>query len=71
MPSEPAIEPARVELHTLLLQIWNAIFADNLPANVKTAMKLQGRDGRIPEGAHAAKFRGAERGDCGRPGGRP
>ena len=36
------------ELHTLLLQIWNAIFADNLPANVKTAMKLQGRDGGYP-----------------------
>ena len=36
------------ELHTVLLQIWNAIFADNLPANVKTAMKLQGRDGGHP-----------------------
>ena len=36
------------ELHTLLLQIWNAISADNLPANVKTAMKLQGRGGGNP-----------------------
>ena len=38
---------ARV-LHTMLLGVWNAIFADNLPANVKTAMKLQGRDGGFP-----------------------
>ena len=37
-----------LEIHTMLLRVWNAIFADNLPANVKTAMKLQGRDGGLP-----------------------
>ena len=36
------------ELHTLLLRLWNAIDAPNLPANVKTAMKLQGREGGLP-----------------------
>ena len=35
-------------IHELLLPIWNAIFDDNLPANVKTAMRLQGRDGGHP-----------------------
>ena len=35
-------------IHELLLPIWNAIFDDNLPANVKTAMRLQGRDGGRP-----------------------
>ncbi len=30
-------------LHEILLPIWNAIEGDNLPANVKTAMELQGR----------------------------
>lgn len=32
-----------LDLHTKLLRIWNAIAADNLPANVKCAMELQGR----------------------------
>lgn len=36
------------ELHELLLPIWNAIADDNLPANVKYAMKLQGRRGGFP-----------------------
>ena len=35
-------------LHELLLPIWNAIDDDNLPANVKTAMRVQGRDGGLP-----------------------
>ena len=35
-------------LHEKLLPIWNAIFDDNLPANTKYAMKLQGRDGGVP-----------------------
>ncbi len=34
--------------HEKLLGIWNAINHDNLPANVKCAMKLQGRDGGLP-----------------------
>jgi 4-hydroxy-tetrahydrodipicolinate synthase len=34
--------------HEKLLAIWNAIEADNLPANVKFAMSLQGRDGGKP-----------------------
>lgn len=37
-----------LDLHHKLLTIWNAIMGDNLPANVKTAMRLQGRDGGIP-----------------------
>ena len=36
------------DLHEKLLPIWNAIFADNLPANTKYAMKLQGREGGLP-----------------------
>jgi 4-hydroxy-tetrahydrodipicolinate synthase len=35
-------------LHEALLPIWIAIFDDNLPANVKTAMRMQGRDGGLP-----------------------
>ena len=35
-------------VHEKLLGIWNAINHDNLPANVKSAMKLQGRDGGLP-----------------------
>lgn len=31
------------DLHAKLLHIWNAIAGDNLPANVKCAMELQGR----------------------------
>jgi 4-hydroxy-tetrahydrodipicolinate synthase len=34
--------------HEKLLGIWNAINQDNLPANVKCAMRLQGRDGGEP-----------------------
>jgi len=36
------------ELHELLLPIWNAIMADNLPANVRACMELQGRAGGSP-----------------------
>jgi 4-hydroxy-tetrahydrodipicolinate synthase len=32
-------------VHRKLLKVWNAIEGDNLPANVKTAMALQGRPG--------------------------
>ncbi|MCB1743157.1 MAG: dihydrodipicolinate synthase family protein [Gammaproteobacteria bacterium] len=35
-------------LHEKLLPIWNAIFADNLPANTRYCMQLQGRDGGVP-----------------------
>jgi len=35
-------------IHNKLLRIWNAMPHDNLPANIKTAMRLQGRDGGIP-----------------------
>ena len=35
-------------LHNKLLRIWNAIDANNLPANVKTAMALQGRVESFP-----------------------
>ncbi len=40
--------PQALALHKKLLVIWNAIMDDNLPANVKYAMRLQGRDGGIP-----------------------
>jgi len=36
------------ELHEKLLPIWNAIFTDNLPANVKYCMELMGRRAGIP-----------------------
>lgn len=35
-------------LHKHLLRLWNAIDHPNLPANVKTALRLQGRDGGLP-----------------------
>ncbi|MBA2113782.1 dihydrodipicolinate synthase family protein [Bremerella alba] len=36
------------ELHEKILPIWNAIFDDNLPANIRYCMELQGREGGIP-----------------------
>lgn len=36
------------QLHESLLGIWNAIDHPNLPANVKTALSLQGREGGFP-----------------------
>ena len=35
-------------LHESLLGLWNGIDHPNLPANVKTALRLQGRDGGFP-----------------------
>ena len=35
-------------LHGRLLPLWDAIMADNLPANVKTALAMQGRPAGIP-----------------------
>ena len=35
-------------LHEKLLPIWNAVLDENLPANVKTAMAMQGRPGGHP-----------------------
>jgi len=35
-------------LHDTLLPIWNAIFHDNLPANVKYCMELLGRPAGVP-----------------------
>jgi len=37
-----------LDLHGKLLRIWNAISGDNLPANVKCAMALQGRPSGMP-----------------------
>ena len=39
---------AALDLHRKLLRLWNAIVGDNLPANVKFAMELQGRRGGFP-----------------------
>jgi 4-hydroxy-tetrahydrodipicolinate synthase len=35
-------------LHDSLLQLWHALSAPNLPANVREAMKLRGRNGGYP-----------------------
>ncbi len=37
-----------LDSHVKLLEIWNALAADNLPANVRYAMELQGRPGGLP-----------------------
>jgi 4-hydroxy-tetrahydrodipicolinate synthase len=37
-----------LDLHCKLLVIWNAMLGDNLPANVKYAMELQGRSAGKP-----------------------
>jgi len=37
-----------LEIHKKLLVIWNTIQGDNLPANVKTALALQGRYAGVP-----------------------
>ena len=37
-----------LELHAKLLPVWNAIVGDNLPANVKFAMEIQGRKAGKP-----------------------
>jgi 4-hydroxy-tetrahydrodipicolinate synthase len=37
-----------LRLHKNLLRLWNAIDAPNLPANVRAAMRLQGREGGVP-----------------------
>jgi 4-hydroxy-tetrahydrodipicolinate synthase len=53
-------------LHEKLLPIWNGIWGDNLPANVKCAEELQGRKAGVPRApmpasspAQAAKIREA------------
>lgn len=51
-----------LETHLKLLPIWNAIMDDNLPANVKTALALQGRPAgapRMPMPASSAEQRTA------------
>ncbi|MCL4781958.1 MAG: dihydrodipicolinate synthase family protein [Bryobacterales bacterium] len=35
-------------LHDQLLEVWNALEAPNLPANVRTAMRILGREGGYP-----------------------
>jgi 4-hydroxy-tetrahydrodipicolinate synthase len=37
-----------LDLHRKLLRVWNAIAGNNLPANVKHAMALQGREAGLP-----------------------
>jgi 4-hydroxy-tetrahydrodipicolinate synthase len=37
-----------LRLHKNLLRLWNAIDAPNLPANVRAAMRLHGREGGVP-----------------------
>lgn len=37
-----------LDLHKRLLPLWDAMWGPNLPASVKTAMRIQGRDGGVP-----------------------
>jgi 4-hydroxy-tetrahydrodipicolinate synthase len=37
-----------LEMHKSMLAFWNAIVADNLPANLKTSIALQGCDAGLP-----------------------
>lgn len=37
-----------LEIHKALLGFWNAIVAENLPANIKTSITLQGTDAGVP-----------------------
>lgn len=37
-----------LEMHKSMLAFWNAIVADNLPANLKTSITLQGCDAGLP-----------------------
>ena len=46
-----------LRLHGKLLPIWNAIAGDNLPANVKYAMELQGRLAGLPRSPMPASSR--------------
>ena len=36
------------EIHEALLRFWNTIASDNLPANIKTAIRLQGTEAGLP-----------------------
>ncbi|TWB12204.1 4-hydroxy-tetrahydrodipicolinate synthase [Rhizobium sp. ERR 1071] len=36
------------EIHEALLRFWNTIYADNLPANIKTSIRLQGAEAGLP-----------------------
>lgn len=36
------------EIHEALLRFWNTISADNLPANIKTSIRLQGTEAGLP-----------------------
>lgn len=46
--AEAGDHAAALASHHNLLRIWNAIMDDNLPANVKTALALQGRPAGMP-----------------------
>ncbi len=50
-------------LHGKLLPIWNAIFHDNLPANVKHCQALMGRPAGVPRAPDAGHVAGPGRGD--------
>jgi len=43
-----------LRIHRNLLLLWNAIDGPNLPANVRTAMRLRGREGGIPRAPMSA-----------------
>lgn len=36
------------EIHEALLRFWNAIYGENLPANIKTSIALQGTEAGLP-----------------------
>ncbi len=37
-----------LQIHEAMLRFWNTLSADNLPANIKTALRLQGVDTGLP-----------------------
>jgi 4-hydroxy-tetrahydrodipicolinate synthase len=45
---ETTDDAAALCLHKKLLRPWNAIDAPNLPANVRVAMQVSGREGGVP-----------------------
>lgn len=62
-------DPQRAKrLHENLLGVWNAIDQPDPPANVKTALRFQGRDAGFPRSANATESAGTGGGDSPCPG---
>lgn len=46
-----------LEMHKSMLAFWNALIGENLPANIKTSIKLQGCDAGLPRAPMPATTR--------------